>query len=249
MVEDLGPTVELRPSERLQVAEGEPLSVADGTLTLDLDKGTCRLPLSKIHAVAVGAIREDIRTVELRVRGLVEDGRPIPWEVVRRDAERAVIWKGRKSAFSAVGRLSPDYIVQDGVVPRTKLGEALAEIERLSGQYDIRVANVFHAGDGNLHPLILYDSSRPDEVAAAERLGAQILELSVAVGGCITGEHGVGLEKLAQMPAQFTEAELRQFERIKEAFDPGLALNPGKGIPLLKHCQEYRSLEQGRTDA
>jgi glycolate oxidase len=110
------------------------------------------------------------------------------------------------------------------------------------------VANVFHAGDGNLHPLILYDSSHPDQVAAAEHLGAQILELSVAVGGCITGEHGVGLEKLAQMPAQFSAAELRQFERIKEAFDPGLALNPGKGIPLLKHCQEYRSLERGPSD-
>ena len=118
----------------------------------------------------------------------------------------------------------------------------------MAGKVGLRVANVFHAGDGNLHPLILYDSSRPDQVAAAERLGAQILELSVAVGGSITGEHGVGLEKLAQMPAQFSEVELRQFERIKAAFDPRLTLNPGKGIPLLKHCQEYRSLQRERID-
>jgi len=118
----------------------------------------------------------------------------------------------------------------------------LNEISRLSREYNLRVANVFHAGDGNLHPLILYDASDPREVRKAEEFGGKILELSVRVGGCITGEHGVGLEKLRQMPSQFSAAELLQFEEIKHAFDPALTLNPGKGVPILKRCQEYRAL-------
>ena len=184
-----------------------------------------------------------------RVTGIVRAQGATSVTVSQSEDERLRLWAGRKNAFPAVGRIRPDYYCMDGTIPRKSLAAVLAGVRQLSEEYGLPVANVFHAGDGNLHPLILYDSSRPEHVLAAERLGAQILELSVAVGGCITGEHGVGLEKLAQMPAQFTEAELRQFERIKEAFDPGLALNPGKGIPLLKHCQEYRSLEQGRTDA
>ena len=127
-------------------------------------------------------------------------------------------------------------------MPRKRLGEALVKIEQLSRESGIRVANVFHAGDGNLHPLILYDASDPGQVQKAEAFGARILELSVAVGGCITGEHGVGLEKLRQMPSQFTEAELLQLEEIKHAFDPHLTLNPGKGVPILRRCQEYRAL-------
>ena len=118
----------------------------------------------------------------------------------------------------------------------------LSEIARLSQKYDLLVANVFHAGDGNLHPLILYNSKDPDSVHRAEIFGAEILELSVAVGGCITGEHGVGLEKLRQMPAQFSTTELEQLEDLKHAFDPALNLNPGKGVPILKRCQEYRAL-------
>ncbi|KAA1194047.1 FAD-binding protein [Pseudohalioglobus sediminis] len=158
------------------------------------------------------------------------------------EAERALLWQGRKSAFPAVGRLSPDYYCMDGTIPRSQVAHVLEEIARLSAQYGLRCANVFHAGDGNLHPLIMFDGGCPDEIARAEKFGADILELSVAVGGCITGEHGVGVEKLAQMQSQFSEAELHQLEDIKQAFDPGLTLNPGKGIPILKRCQEYRSL-------
>ncbi len=158
------------------------------------------------------------------------------------EAERALLWKGRKSAFPAVGRMSPDYYCMDGTIPRSQVSRVLEEIARLSGEYGLRVANVFHAGDGNLHPLIMFDASDPDQVRRAEQFGADILELSVAVGGCITGEHGVGLEKLRQMPSQFSAAELHQLEDIKHAFDPGLTLNPGKGIPILKRCQEYRAL-------
>jgi glycolate oxidase len=143
-------------------------------------------------------------------------------------AERALIWKGRKSAFSAVGWLSPDYIVQDGVVPRTRLGEALREIDRLSAERGIRVANVFHAGDGNLHPLILYDGREPGAVERAEELAADILALCVDLGGSITGEHGVGVEKRDYMKLMFSESDLGLMEDLRAAVDPGRLANPGK---------------------
>jgi glycolate oxidase len=168
--------------------------------------------------------------------------------VSRDDAERDLFWKGRKSAFPAVGRLSPDYYCMDGTIPRREVSRVLEEIARLSTVYQLRVANVFHAGDGNLHPLIMFDAADPDQIARAERFGADILELSVAVGGCITGEHGVGVEKLGQMSSQFSEAELHLLEDIKSAFDPRLNLNPGKGIPILKRCQEYRALPPRTVD-
>lgn len=159
------------------------------------------------------------------------------------EAERALLWKGRKSAFPAVGRISPDYYCMDGTIPRGQLAHVLGEMQRLSDYYQLRVANVFHAGDGNLHPLILFDANVPGEFEKTEEFGAKILELCVEVGGCITGEHGVGIEKIRQMPVQFNQQELLQFSAIKHAFDPQELLNPGKGIPLLKRCQEYRSLD------
>ncbi len=162
--------------------------------------------------------------------------------VARDEAERALLWKGRKAAFPAVGRLAPDYYCMDGTIPRAQLAHVLEQIALLSKEYALPVANVFHAGDGNLHPLILFDAGNPEEIRKAEAFGARILTLSVEVGGSITGEHGVGLEKIRQMPAQFGEAELLLFEEIKAAFDPALNLNPGKGIPILKRCQEYRAL-------
>jgi glycolate oxidase len=158
------------------------------------------------------------------------------------EAQRELLWKGRKSAFPAVGRMSPDYYCMDGTIPRSKVSQVLEEISSMSREYDLAVANVFHAGDGNLHPLILFDASDPEQVRKAEEFGGRILELSVAVGGCITGEHGVGVEKLRQMPSQFSPEELLQLEEIKYAFDPAMRLNPGKGIPILKRCQEYRAL-------
>ena len=158
------------------------------------------------------------------------------------DEERALMWKGRKSAFPAVGRISPDYYCMDGTIPRSQLSFVLTQIEHMSAHYGLRVANVFHAGDGNLHPLILFDANNPGEFEKSEEFGGKILELCVEVGGCITGEHGVGVEKLRQMPAQFTDEEIRQFQRIKSAFDPKHNLNPGKGLPSLRYCQEYRSL-------
>ncbi|MEH6650803.1 MAG: FAD-linked oxidase C-terminal domain-containing protein [Motiliproteus sp.] len=159
------------------------------------------------------------------------------------EAERALLWKGRKNAFPAVGRISPDYYCMDGTIPRSQLAHVLSEMQRLSDHYQLRVANVFHAGDGNLHPLILFDANVAGEFEKTEEFGGKILELCVEVGGCITGEHGVGIEKIRQMPVQFNQQELLQFNAIKHAFDPHERLNPGKGIPLLKRCQEYRALD------
>ena len=164
--------------------------------------------------------------------------------VSRSDAERELLWKGRKSAFPAIGRISPDYYCMDGTIPRHQLGIVLREMRRMSDEFGLRVANVFHAGDGNLHPLILFDESAPGELERAEAFGAAILELCVRVGGCITGEHGVGIEKIRQVPLQFNDAELTQLGLIKLAFDEGELLNPGKGIPILRRCQEYRALER-----
>ena len=190
----------------------------------------------------VDGTREEVAEHSERVAALFRELGATSVAVSRDEAERALLWKGRKSAFPAVGRLAPDYYCMDGTIPRGQVSRVLGEISRLSGEYGLAVANVFHAGDGNLHPLILYDASDPGQVRKAEAFGARILELSVAVGGCITGEHGVGLEKLQQMPSQFTEAELLQLEEIKYAFDPRLTLNPGKGVPILRRCQEYRAL-------
>jgi glycolate oxidase len=144
------------------------------------------------------------------------------------EAERALIWKGRKSAFSAVGWLAPDYIVQDGVVPRTRLGEALAEIERLSASAGIRVANVFHAGDGNLHPLILFDGSQPAALERAEDLAEKILSLCIELGGSITGEHGVAMEKRDFLPRMFAAEDIAFMQRLRASVDPAALANRGK---------------------
>ncbi|WP_051076274.1 FAD-linked oxidase C-terminal domain-containing protein [Verrucomicrobium sp. 3C] len=158
------------------------------------------------------------------------------------EEERLLLWKGRKSAFPAAGRMAPDYYCMDGTIPRRAMPEALRRIARLSEEFGLPVANVFHAGDGNLHPLILYDASRPEELTNAERLGARISELCVELGGVITGEHGVGVEKLDPMCIQFRAPELEQFHRIKAAFDPDGILNPGKAIPQLRRCAELGTM-------
>jgi glycolate oxidase len=162
--------------------------------------------------------------------------------IARDEAERQRFWYGRKNAFPAAGRLAPDYYCMDGTVPRAALAQVLNHIGALSRTYGLRVANVFHAGDGNLHPLILYDANVPGQLAQVEEMGARILAKCIEVGGTITGEHGVGLEKIRQMPLQFSDAEIGQFAAVKAALDPGQLLNPGKNIPVLKNCQEYRAL-------
>ncbi|WP_283134788.1 FAD-linked oxidase C-terminal domain-containing protein [Rhizohabitans arisaemae] len=161
------------------------------------------------------------------------------------DVERAAIWKGRKSAFAAVGRISPAYIVQDGVVPRTALPEVLARIDALSAEYGCRVANVFHAGDGNLHPLVLFDDADPRAGARAEELSGAILDLCVRHGGSITGEHGVGVDKSRYMPRMFSEDDLDAMHRLRCAFDPWNLCNPGKIFPTPRLCGEVPGVRRG----
>lgn len=158
--------------------------------------------------------------------------------ISQNEAERLNFWAGRKAAFPAVGRISPDYFCMDGTIPRRRLPEVLTRMTELSQQYGLGVANVFHAGDGNLHPLILYDANKPGELQKAEDFGADILRLCVEVGGVLTGEHGVGVEKRDLMPAMFTEIDLAQQQRLKCAFDPDGLLNPGKVFPQLHRCAE-----------
>jgi glycolate oxidase len=162
------------------------------------------------------------------------------WEirVAQSDTERALVWKGRKAAFAAMGRISPNYIVQDGVIPRTALPQVMSEIDRLSQQAGVRVANVFHAGDGNLHPLVLYDRRIAGQEAAAEALSYQILEICIAAGGSITGEHGVGEDKKRAMSKMFSEPDLETMQRVRCAFDPLQLSNPTKVFPRPRLCGE-----------
>jgi glycolate oxidase len=159
-------------------------------------------------------------------------------EVSRDEAQRLRFWLGRKNAFPASGRISPDYMCMDSTIPRKKLADILLAIQQMEVKYGLRCVNVFHAGDGNLHPLILFDANDPDQLHRCELFGAEILETSVALGGTVTGEHGVGIEKLGSMCVQFSPAEREQMFAVKRAFDPKGGLNPGKVIPTLQRCAE-----------
>jgi glycolate oxidase len=194
-------------------------------------------------AVAVLVVELDGPRVEVeeqfrQVQALAGARGAFETRIARDAAERDLMWRGRKSAFAAVGRISPAYYVQDGVIPRTRLPEILTGIGRLADDAGIRVANVFHAGDGNLHPLILFDDTVPGAAHAAEELGSAILDLCIDAGGSITGEHGVGVEKKAKMSRQFTEDDLDTMHRLRCAFDPGGLANPGKQFPTPRLCGE-----------
>ena len=177
-----------------------------------------------------------------RVNHVFREVGAIDLQVSQNEEERMRFWAGRKAAFPAMGRLSPDYYCMDGTIPRKHLAHVLNRIGVLSEEYGLPICNVFHAGDGNLHPLILYDANKPGELERTEELGGKILEICVAVGGTITGEHGVGLEKINQMCVQFNAAELQQFHAIKSAFDADNLLNPGKAIPTLHRCAEFGAM-------
>lgn len=176
------------------------------------------------------------------VEKVLHDSGATETRLAKDDIERAKFWQGRKSAFPAVGRMSPDYYCMDGTIPRRELGNVLQRITDLSKEYDLPVANVFHAGDGNMHPLILYDANIEGELERTEEFGAKILEACVVAGGTITGEHGVGVEKIDSMCVQFKPAELAQFHAIKKAFDPETLLNPGKAVPTLHRCAELGAM-------
>lgn len=202
------------------VQVGYPLDVA-ALLIVELDgaEAECSHLIEEVAAIA-------------RANGAVS------LRISANDEERMAFWAGRKAAFPAVGRISPDYYCMDGTIPRRRLPEVLARMTELSAQYGLAVANVFHAGDGNLHPLILYDANKPGELDRAEAFGSDILRLCVEVGGVLTGEHGVGVEKRDLMPTMFSEIDLAHQQRVKCAFDPELLLNPGKVFPQLHRCAE-----------
>ena len=185
---------------------------------------------------------EEVSQHVLEVREVLKQSGASEVRTARDEAERQVLWQGRKSAFPAVGRLSPDYYCMDGTIPRKQLPQVLKAMADLSSEYELPVANVFHAGDGNLHPLILYDANIPGELERTEEFGGKILELCVEVGGTITGEHGVGMEKINQMCVQFNSLELQQFHAVKAAFDPQGLLNPGKAVPTLHRCAEFGAM-------
>jgi len=186
--------------------------------------------------------RAELDATAARVRAVFERQGATSLRVATDAAECDAIWRGRKAAFPAVGRLAPDYYCMDGTIPRAALARVLRAIGALSEEFGLAVANVFHAGDGNLHPLILYDANRPGELDRAVAMGERILALCVAAGGTVTGEHGVGVEKLDAMCGQFPAPELAQFHRLKAAFDPQALLNPGKAVPTLARCAELSGM-------
>lgn len=192
--------------------------------------------------------REQVEEELAQACRLLQEFGAEPLKVARDERERQQFWAGRKSAFPAVGRISPDYYCMDGTIPRRHLASMLKEIAALSKQYGLTVANVFHAGDGNLHPLILYDAEQPGAMQRAEQLGGDILALSIAAGGTITGEHGVGVEKIDHMCLQFSGPELAQFHALKNAFDAKGLLNPGKAVPTLHRCAEFGAMHVHGSD-
>ncbi|HAO25164.1 MAG: FAD-binding oxidoreductase [Methylophaga sp.] len=185
---------------------------------------------------------EEVSEHIMKVHHVLENSDPISFATAESEQQRNLFWAGRKAAFPAVGRLSPDYYCMDGTIPKQHLAAVLQEIQRLSRHHELAVANVFHAGDGNLHPLILYDANNAGELVKAEHFGADILKLCVQAGGSITGEHGVGIEKIDQMCNQFATDELAQFHSVKAAFDPQGILNPGKAVPTLHRCAELGAM-------
>jgi glycolate oxidase len=182
---------------------------------------------------------EEVAEEIARMKAVLEASGATGLRVSQSEAERLRFWAGRKAAFPAAGRVSADYYCMDGTIPRRRLGEMLTAITAMEKKYGLRCMNVFHAGDGNLHPLILYDANVPGELQRTEAFGAEILKLSVDLGGTITGEHGVGFEKINSMCDQFGADELRAFHAVKRAFDPEGLLNPEKAIPTLHRCAEF----------
>ena len=189
--------------------------------------------------IELDGVREEVAEQLMQVEAVLNDCHAQEIRRAKDDAEREKLWKARKGAFAALATIRPDYYTIDGTIPRRCLPEVLARYQALADEYGMLVANVFHAGDGNLHPCIFYDATVPGEMERSEELGGKMLEICVEVGGTITGEHGVGIEKLKQMCIQFRPNEIAAFHAVKAAFDPSGVLNPGKGIPELKRCSEW----------
>ncbi len=210
----------------LEIMDSLAIEAAEAAVHAGYPKGA-----EAILIVELEGPREQLFSEIPKLEGILEASGARESQIAADERERSLIWKGRKSAFSAVGRISPDFIVQDGVVPRARLGEALAEVERLGRNHGLRVANVFHAGDGNLHPLILYDGNEAGSLERAEVLAGEILQMCARMGGSITGEHGVGVEKRDYLSEMFDSDDIALMKRVRDAFDPKNISNPGKMFP------------------
>jgi glycolate oxidase len=190
--------------------------------------------------IEVEGLIESVEEQVLQISALCEASGAAEVRIAKTEAERALLWKGRKNAFGAIGRVSPTYYVQDGVVPRTKIADTLLAIEEIGQRYGIAISNVFHAGDGNMHPILPFDPRKPGDLEKARLAGDEILEFCIAAGGSITGEHGVGMEKMEMMTQLFPADTLDLIRDFKTLFDPQCRLNPGKLLPTGKGCLEIR---------
>jgi len=219
------------------------VEMLDGVLLRMVEEATHAgypLDASAVLLIELEGLAEAVEQQVAQVREACEGCGARGVRLARSAEERALLWKGRKNAFGAIGRVSPFYYVQDGVVPRSRIAEALAQVQRVSDKYGLIISNIFHAGDGNLHPIILFDARKPGDLEKTRQASDEILEYCLSAGGSITGEHGVGMEKLTLMAQQFSPDSLATMKRLKEVFDPDGRLNPGKLLPTGRGCLEIR---------
>jgi len=221
----------------MEMMDGLAINAAEDFANAGYPRGAAALLIIELDGPEV-----EVNTLIDRVAKIMDSAGASSLKASNSEEERNLFWAGRKSAFPAVGRISPDYLCMDGTIPRRRLPDMMVRMASLSQKYGLRVANVFHAGDGNLHPLILFDANQPGELQRAEDFGADILRACVEMGGVLTGEHGVGVEKRDLMGIQFTEEDMKQQQRLKCAFDADHLLNPGKMFPHLHRCAELGRL-------
>ena len=221
------------------------LEMLDGVMLRMVEEATHAgypMDASAVLLIELEGLREGVEAQVIEIEEVCRLNHAREVRVARTDQERDLLWKGRKNAFGAVGRVSPSYYVQDGMVPRTRIADTLRFIYRVSDKYGLTISNIFHAGDGNMHPIILFNHHRPEELERTKRAGADILEYCISVGGSITGEHGVGMEKNEMMPLLFPPETLEAIQRLKDVFNPDGRLNPGKLLPTGKGCLEVRPM-------
>jgi glycolate oxidase len=221
------------------------IEMLDGVMLRMVEEATHAgypMDASAVLLIELEGLREAVEAQTIDIEDVCRLNRAREVRVARTAEERDLLWKGRKNAFGAVGRVSPSYYVQDGVVPRTRIADTLRFIYRVAGKYDLTISNIFHAGDGNMHPIILFNHHKPEEFERTKQAGAEILEYCISVGGSITGEHGVGMEKNEMMPLLFPPETLEMIARLKSVFNPDGRLNPGKLLPTGKGCLEVRPM-------
>jgi glycolate oxidase len=219
------------------------LEMLDGVMLRMVEEATHAgypMDAQAVLLIEMEGLKENVEAQMEQIREACLACRAREFRIARSAEERDLLWKGRKNAFGAVGRVSPFYYVQDGVVPRTKIADTLRYIGEVSRKYGLTISNIFHAGDGNMHPIILFDARKPGELERAQKAGEDILEYCIQVGGSITGEHGVGMEKMELMAVQFSPESLDAIARFKSLFDPACRLNPGKVLPTGRGCLEIR---------